>query len=211
MLGRLTNTGIAVLLATVLGPLLVGCQPPAEPTMPTVARVTIESPEAYDALWAATDKTLRRYYLPPDRQDRADGIIVTRPETSAAWFELWRPQPQPAYAWWEANLHPIRRQATVKITPIAKPTYQVSVEVERSKYSLEPRQVDNPAAVLRLYGNTAPTTGGRMAKQAETSRWIPLGRDGWMESEILSHILDRYGSGEILAAPVTTQPAGSAG
>jgi hypothetical protein len=193
---------------------LAGCHAPIEPTSPTLARVSIESPEQFEALWKATDKALRRYDLEPDRQDRTEGVIETHPQTSAAWFEFWRPQPMPAYAWWEANLHTMRRQATVTIQPTAKPEYQVTVEVDRYRFSLEERQVDNPAAVQRLYGGLAPTVStGRSEKQAESSRWIPRGRDGYLEQAILSDIIKCYGSGECIPFDEipATQPTASAG
>jgi hypothetical protein len=190
----------AFALAAVI--LTSGCQAPAEPTGPTAMRVTINSPEEFDALWDATGKTLRRYYLEPDRQDRVEGIITTAPETTGVWFEWWRPQPKPAYAWWETNLHAIRRQATVTIKPAATPEYELVVLVNRSKYSLPERQVDNPAGALRLYSSAAPTTAGRMERISETGRWIPLGRDGWMEQAILSDIVERYpGMASVPPAP----------
>ena len=192
---------------------LAGCHPPVEPTVPTVARVSVGSPEEYDSLWQASDKALRRYNLKPDRQDRGEGVIVSHPETSAAFFELWRAQPAPAYTWWESNLHTIRRQATITIQPLAKPDYQVSVQVDRYRFSLTERQVDSPAAVLRLYGALAPTEAtGRREKQAESGKWLLLGRDGYMEQAILSQILKRYGSGSLVEPPEVpaTQPASEA-
>lgn len=182
-----------------------GCKAPIAPTTPTAMRVSVDSPEDFDTLWQATGKTLRKYYLEPDRQDRTEGVITTIPETTGVWFEPWRPQPQPAYAWWEANLHTIRRQATVTIRPVAEPEYELVVEVNRFKYSLAERTVDNPAGALRLYSEAAPTTSGRMEKPSRTARWIPLGRDGWMEQAILTDILKRY-PGKALVPPHEPRP-----
>lgn len=188
--------------------LAVGCQRPAQPELPTVARVSVDSPERVDVLYDAATKALLSNYLPPDREDRTEGVIISRPETSAAWFEFWRPQPQPGYYWWESNLHPIRRQATISIKPVAGGEYDVNVEIERSRYSLEERQVDNPAAALRLYSNAAPTRSGKMQKPGEGGHWIPLGRDQFAEQRVLSDILKRYGGSYTLPAEEapTTQP-----
>ena len=189
-----------------------GCQAPADPTAPTVARVSATSPQQFDTLWKATDETLRSFYLEPDRRDRSEGVIVSRPETSAAWFEIWRPQPNPAYFWWEANLSPVRRQATVTISAEPSVDAGIAVQVDRYRYSLEPRQVDNPAGAMRLYGDAAPTARGRMERPSETSQWVFLGRDAFMEQAILTDILKRFDAGLLPAAPApTTQPAGSAG
>jgi hypothetical protein len=85
--------------------------------------------------------------------------------------------------------------------------------VDRYQYSLEERQVDNPAAAQRLYGGLSPTaSSGRSEKQAESSRWIPRGRDEYLEQAILSNILKRYGSGECVPFDEipNTQPTASA-
>ncbi|MBI4578906.1 MAG: hypothetical protein HY718_04335 [Planctomycetes bacterium] len=207
---KIARTALPAMLAGLV--LATGCQAPAEPAGPTVARVTIDSPDAYEALWQTADNTLRRYWLAPDRQDRVAGVMVSRAETTAAWFEFWRPQPKPAYAWWESNLHAVRRQATIHIEPQQKPEYEISVQVDRFQYSLEERQVDRAAGTLRLYSDVAPTASGRLEKPSQTGRWLPLGRDGEMEHDILQDILQHYGSGEMVTSPPTsTQPAGTAG
>ena len=226
MIGRGKTTLRAMVLTLGGAALLAGCRAPVEPTAPSLARETVADPDQFETLWQATDKTLRRYALEPDRQDRTEGVIVTRPETSAAWFEFWRPQPTPAfaassnrrtaavYAWWEANLQTIRRQAKVIIQPTTAPEYQIAVEVERYRYSLGERQIDNPAAAMRLFGNLAPTeVTGRRQRQAESSRWLPLGRDGELEQAILTDILKRYGAGEFVNPPESpaSQPADSTG
>jgi hypothetical protein len=203
-------TGMRLHIATLLAPalLLTGCRAPVAPTTPTSMRVTVQTPEEMESLWTAANTTLRRHYLEPDRQDRIDGVIVSKPETTGVWFEWWRPQPKPAYAWWEANLQPVRRQATINIKPVARPEYELSVEVDRYKYSLEERQIDNPAAALRLYSAEAPTQAGRMERPSQTARWLPEGRDGEMEQAILSGILRRYvgAASTPPAEPAATRP-----
>lgn len=189
------------IFALVTACLLAGCQAPMPPTAPTSMRVIVQSPDEFEELWQATGDALRRYYLEPDRQDRTEGVITTLPETTGVWFEPWRPQPRPAYAWWEANLHTVRRQALVTVAPVDEPEYELTVTVNRYKHSLPERQVDNPAGVLRLYSEAAPTATGEMELPRETERWIPLGRDGWMEQAILAEILSRY-PGEAHVPPV---------
>lgn len=202
MVRRIHLTLMYVLAGTVA--ILAGCRAPMEPTAPTLARVSIESPEEYDALWIAADKALRKFDLPPDRTDRTEGVIVSHGQTSAAWFELWRSQPKPGYAWWESNLHTIRRRAKVTMQPTTSSEYELCVQVDRYQFSLEERQIDNPAAVQRLYGGMAPTAStGRSERQAESGRWIPRGRDGRLEEDILTDILKRFGSGRFVT-PVET-------
>lgn len=186
-----------------LAGLLAGCSAPAEPTQPTLARVTAETPEAYDRLWEAAEDTLRQHYFDIDRRDRLQGVITTFPETSAHFFELWRPQPEPAYYWAEANLHTIPREVQVTIRPVDEAgTYEMAVEVERYRYSLTERQVDNSAAVLRLFSAEAPTTSGRLERPSETAQLIPLGRDAYLEERLVEAILKRYAEQLARAQPV---------
>src|SRR5512144_504663 len=93
--------------AGILVGLAAGCSAPPCPTEPTITRVSAQSPEAYEHLWTAAGDTLRANYFRLDRQDRLEGVISTFPATSAQFFELWRPQPEPAYYWAESNLHTI--------------------------------------------------------------------------------------------------------
>jgi hypothetical protein len=182
----------------------VGCQEPADPTSPTVARVSAQTPDRYDALWEAVGDVLRSRYFELDRQDRREGVLTTLPDTTAAGFELWRPQPNNPYMWVEANVHTVQRQATVRLRQVeGEGDYEVDVEIERFRYNLEERQITNSAAALRLYSSDAPTTSGRSVSPAESSYWIPLGRDADMEQAVLHSILMRYDQ-----MPPATQPTG---
>jgi hypothetical protein len=189
-----------------LAGLLGGCHAPPQPTAPTVTRVSAPTPGAYDRLWDSVGDTLRRDFWELDRQDRIEGVITTFPETTASSFELWRPQPRPAYYWAEANLATVQRKVTVNITPVIDEagSYDLSVQIDRLRYSLEEHQMDNSAGALRLYGREVPTASGRRAQAADISAWIPLGRDKPMEDSVLAAILRRY---EKAAVVTETQPA----
>lgn len=201
-----TNMRTVRLLAVLLPALalsLAGCQAPPQPAGPTLGSVPAQAPQEVNRLWVSAEDTLRAFNFEIDRLDRAQGILVTVPETAANFFELWRVQPTPAYYWWEANLQTIQSQAQVFVRPSPPSgTCELEVKVDRYRYSLEERQVDNAAAAMRLYSGAAPTTSGQMLTPAESSYWIHLGRDGGLEQTILDAIVKRY---EQLAA---TQPAG---
>ena len=194
--------GIAV---AVLG---IGCQAPPQPSGPTVERVSLSAPADRDQLWEAAGQTLRDYAFQLDRQDKVNGVVTSLPETTAQGFEFWRPQPWPAYYWWEANLHTIQRQATVQLLPgeNADET-RLDVKIERLRYRLEERQVDNAAGTMRIFSADAPTVSGKSGKQAKPSKtgyWVPLGRDELMEQKLLAAILRNYAKRTSLPA---SQPA----
>jgi hypothetical protein len=182
---------------------IAGCQAPPQPVGPTLGSVPVQTPEQVNRLWDSAEDTLRAYNYEIDRLDRAQGILATYPVTAANFFELWRVQPTPAYYWWEANIQTIQSQAQVFVRPSPSPgSYELEVKVDRYRYSLEERQVDNAAAAMRLYSGATPTTSGQMLTPAESSYWIHLGRDGGMEQTILDAIVKRY------EQPAATQPAG---
>lgn len=152
-----------------------------------------QTPDAYEHLWTAAGDTLRWHSFRIDREDRLHGVITTYPETSAQFFELWRPQPGSAYYWAESNLQTIPLEAKVTIQPVeGGGEYELNVQVDRLRYGLPERQIDNSAGALRLFSSEAPTTAGRMEKPSETSQMIPLGRDKPAEEQLLKSILDRY-------------------
>ena len=190
-----------------LAPILVGCQEPLQPTTPTVTRVTVDPPERYDVLWETVGDVLREHFFQLDRRDRQAGIITTSPETTANGFEFWRPQPKDPYYWWEANLHTIQRQVTVKLSPAeGVNAYDVDVQVDRLHHRLEERQITNAAAALRLYSGDAPTFGDPSDKPLESGRWIPIGRDQPMEQQLLATILDRFGAIDLNSAESEASP-----
>jgi hypothetical protein len=181
----------------------LGCSAPAQPTSPTVERVSLNTPSDFETLWETAGNTLRSHYFRLDRQDRQEGVITTFPETTANWFELWRPQPEPAFYWLEANTHTTQRRATVWIKPAASSgDYEVQVQVDRYQYSLPERQVTNSAEALRMFSSGSPTYAGRNESPSQTASWIPLGRDATMEQKVLQQIIRQH----TLSATPTSQP-----
>jgi hypothetical protein len=204
---RLTNVLISSLLLTAC----LGCHEPASPTGPTVARVTVVDDQEFDRLWDSTADVLRAHNLWPDRQDRLDRVITTFPDTSPQYWEFWRPFPTSNFDRLEANLETVRRQAEVHFAPTTQPTeYEMSVRVEVERYCLRERQATDAASAFQLFGARLPTTEGRTESRQAGAYWLPIGRDGQMESALLDRILRRYGGEGYriveTEAPATTQP-----
>lgn len=195
----------AAVLATAVA--TVGCQAPSEPAGPTVVRVSVANDEEFGVLWESAADVLRTHNLWPDRQDRHERIITTFPDTSPSWFEFWRPFPTSEFDWWEANLQTVQRSAevTFKPTDIAN-EYDMSVQVDVSRYRTIERQATSSASAFQIFGARLPTAEGRTEPRQASAYWIPLGRDAVMESALAERIVRRYES-DRAAAPPTTQPA----
>ena len=85
-------------------------------------------------------------------------MIKSWPITSQSWFEWWRRDVVDGYSFLEANLHTVRRTASVKMDRSAEPDmYIVSVRVDKSRLTTPERQVTSPAgAPGGVEGVTAP-------------------------------------------------------
>jgi len=185
----------AILLATILLACAFGCQPPAQPAGPTLTRVAITSDEEFDRLWETAADVLRAHNLVPDRQDRSARVITTYPDTSASWFEFWRPFPTSDYGRNESNFAAVRRAVTVQFMPVSQDKeYEMNVEVDVSRYCLVERQVTDSASVFQAFGARLPTTEGRAEQLQSGAYWEPLGRDEKMELALSDRILRRFGS-----------------
>lgn len=177
-------------LTTLVITIAAGCQAPQAPEGPTRMLVQLESDDDEARLWTAATNTLQDHYFELDRVDRLEGIITTESETAGNWFEFWRPQTSEPYHWWENNLHTIQRLARVRLECLDdRDTCEIDVEVQRRRYHLEERQIDNAAAALRLYSSDIPTTTGRIAPVRETAYTTDIGRDLDMENKLLNAIL----------------------
>ena len=180
-----------------------GCQAPAQPEGPAIAYVRVDAPADRDLLFDAAGDTLRQYRFELDRQDRLAGMITTFPDTSASWFEFWRVQPTPAYYWAESNLQTIQRQATVQLRPTEQvDLLELDVQVDRYRYGLEERQIDNAAAAMRLFSSAAPTASGQMERAEDSGHRVLLGRDAQLERKLINAIVAKY---ETLELPTITE------
>jgi hypothetical protein len=175
---------------------LCACQvPPAAPG-PTSMTLQLSDYDTYvnDAL-----TVLRRYDFDPRYVDRARGTILTEPATSAQWFEFWRVDARGPYQTAEANLHSMQRRVHLTIQPVnddperrEAPTgsgeFDVTVEVEKYRYSAPERQVTTASGALNLYSARIPTTAGVRGPRAGTVDWTPLGRDPLLEAFLLEKL-----------------------
>lgn len=164
-----------------------GCAAPAAPNGPTSVVMTLPD---RDAFLDAAMTTLRRYDLEPARVDRASGEVVTVPTVSAQWFEFWRRDALGPYQALEASLHTIQRIVKIRAAPsdAGGEEYDVSVEVQKARYSAAERQVTTASGALAIYSQQLPTIDGRRGPDAADAHWVPLGRDALMEEFLLNEL-----------------------
>ncbi|UCG34326.1 MAG: hypothetical protein JSU68_06745 [Phycisphaerales bacterium] len=186
-------TGATLPVAVLLLPIW-GCASPAQPTARTAALLSVSDDDAFERLWDASTRVLRRNHLRPTREDRGAGVIQSQPAVTQSWFEFWRRDVVDGYSFAEAQLHSIRRAACIKMDRSEDPDqYIVSVRVDKERLSTPERQVTSAAGAIQMFGSGVPTTRGRMVAAAEARSWTPLGRDGNLEARLLAEIIREYG------------------
>lgn len=168
---------------------VAGCQAPPAPDGPT--QMALRIPDR-DAFLETAMTLLRERDFPPQRVDRDQGVVVTRPATGQQWFEFWRQDSRGAHQLFESSLHTIRRIVTVRLHPVdaesPPDTYRVSVRVDKERYSAPERQVTTASGALAIYSERLPTTEGLIAAKTEGEHWVPLGRDLPLEQYLVDKI-----------------------
>ncbi len=197
---------LKILLALPLLGFLAGCNAPAVTEKPAARIVQIAD---RDAFLDRAMTVLREHDFQPRRADRDIGLVVTWPSTSGQWFEFWRRDVHGAYQSLEASIHTIRREVTLTVQPVdgGQPDeQQVTVQVEKSRYSAPERQVTTASGALTIYSEHIPTEEGLRRRRVEGEHWVPLGRDSLLEEYLLKQILSRAG-GTATSPISTTNPA----
>jgi hypothetical protein len=168
-----------------------GCQSPQAATDPTIAQVRAPDAAEFDRLWTAVTDVLRDHHLQLDFQDRRGGTVTTHPATAQQFFELWRSDTYGAAEHGEANLQTLRKSAVVQLRKTGEPgEFDLDVQVNVQRISQPERRITSAGGALRLFSEKSPTNEGTAP---EPEYWIDLGRDGKLESKLVSEILSRYG------------------
>lgn len=195
---RLAGVGLIIGVGLLAG----GCQAPPQPTGPTELVLQISD---YDRFVDDTVSFLRQCDFPPDYVDRATGVIISKPATSAQWFEPWRVDSPGGYQTIESSLHTMRRVVTVSIAAEGASSagaesqpamlasgaqYRVAVQVDKARHSAPERQVTTASGALAIYSERLPTTEGLRGARSRGEAWVPLGRDGLLEAYLLARLAD---------------------
>lgn len=163
-----------------------GCRtsPPDAP-----ADVAMTSTCSQSEAFAAALSALKALHFKIDKADSHTGTIQTRPLRGAQWFELWRRDNTTAHAFAEANLHSLRRTATVQIRAEGDEA-RVSCRVQCERLSVPSRTVTSSSQLYHIL-----TDSEIMMQRLEFSEeqegsmeWIDIGHDSALQNRILAGI-----------------------
>lgn len=137
----------------------------------------------------ATENILGKMHFTIDKSDAEYGYISTQPLRGAQSFELWRSENVGSFNSAEANLHTIRRTIEMNFT---EETGQLCIDciAKTERLSLPEKEVVSPSGASSMF-TKSNRSAQRLAlnrKQEAQMRWIDLGRDNALETEILSQL-----------------------
>lgn len=170
---------------------MAGCLRPNSGVLISTTPISIENRSTQaDQLWEAALNTLRHHQFRLDRVDRRAGIITTRPLTSQHLFEFWRHDVDTWYDLLESTLNPLRRKVEITIAKDENGLWSaIAVAVHKERLSSPDRQFNSSGATYQYFGNTLPSTTGKIRVTQEDDQWIEVGSDLAMENYFLRKIL----------------------
>ncbi len=186
---------VGCVAAVGIGVALVGCRAPQATEAPPALTVAIQD---YDRYVDRVLSTLRRSDLPPERVDRGRGLVVTRPTTSAQWFEFWRIDAPGTYQMLEASLHTIRRRVTVRIEPLdeaARVAMTPAAAEGNAPRDGEAAERDRDAAAPDGVTSATPTSETQTAALPAASALAPVPLGGRFRVSVLVE-KERYSAPE---------------
>jgi hypothetical protein len=146
-----------------------------------------------EAMQKAED-VLGEMHFTVDKLDAEGGYIKTRPLQGAQFFEFWRSDNAGGYNWAEANLHTIRRTVEVNISEKGKEIC-IGCNAKTERLSMAGSEVASGSQAYGMYSASRPALQRLELRdeQKKNMSWVDLGRDGRLETEILSRIRNRLG------------------
>jgi len=153
-----------------------------------VEQIWVPNLEKQQAMEAAED-VLGQMHFTIEKSDLKHGLIRTRPLAGAQFFEFWRSDNVGGFNWAEANLHSIRR--TVELN-IDRQDEQLCIgcNVKTQRLHLPEHPVSSTAQAYRLFSESRSSMQELKLnpEQQKDMRWVDLGRDVRLETEILKRI-----------------------
>jgi len=159
-------------------------------------------------LWNQVVDTVDDYFqiAREQRVRYLDGVITegrldTFPLPGATHLEPWREDSTPGFELWHSTLQSTRRQATVRVTPVAE-GYSIHVIVEKELEDLDRPAFSTPGSSIPRYDGTIVRIQDELSEEPVTLGWIKVGRDASLENTIIQQLRERLADGNPGPPPV---------
>jgi hypothetical protein len=156
------------------------------------AATWVESP-SYDVLWNACQEATRDYLFTVDRVDYREGVITTKPLTSAQFFELWK---RDVVTWHDAQLSSsatYRRTIHFNITKLPDGSYEAAPKVLVERQAIAERRITS-AMYFRNINSRKSAYGTKETDEAiilPAYYWYAVGRDETLERHLSAAVWNK--------------------
>ena len=156
-----------------------------------VEQICVTNAEKTAAMQTGQD-VLRQMNFVIDKTDAAEGVIRSKPLQGANFFELWRSDNVGAFNAAEANLHTIRRTAELKIGQ-QEGQLCIGCDVKVQRLNLPEQEISSSSQMPSLFSKSKGTMQKLRLNPAQKKgmKWVQLGRDDRLETEILRRIKEQ--------------------
>lgn len=156
---------------------------------PAVASVTAGD---FNRLFNAADRVARNHFFLIDQADRRAGLLVTAPETSKQFFEVWRNDTGTARGTLESSIATFRRTLRCEFTRNPDGTFTVTPKVLIERFSTQGRRVTTPAMAPAAFDPPPEDYDPSYRLHPwDPTYWYATGRDTALEKKIAASIESR--------------------
>ncbi|HZZ42375.1 MAG TPA: hypothetical protein VFE58_05525 [Tepidisphaeraceae bacterium] len=143
-------------------------------------------------LFNAAERVARNHYFQIDQRDPRTGLLITTPETTKQFFEIWRNDSGTAMGTLMSSLATHRRTLRYEFVHNPDNTYTVSPKVLVERYSTQGQRVTNSAQAGLAFTPAAEESDPNYQHYPwDAYYWYPVGRDTALEKKIAHSIQSR--------------------
>ena len=159
------------------------------PVQQLIGPNALEIPETqFDMMWERAITTLNAHHFVVDRESKLEGVIQTKYRAGSNLLEPWHKDSVGYHNRLESTLQSIRRRVFITFQKTSPGMMTVNVRVDK--------EIEDVPGLAANYegGATFPESQplqrdlNQVVGQAGLSRWLHLGTDPALESELLRHL-----------------------
>lgn len=141
-----------------------------------------------DAIWERAVSVLNRSHFRIARESKLEGVIETDYRAGANLLEPWHPDSIGFGNRLESTLQSVRRRIVVTMQSTAPDVMTVSVRAEKELEDLPGLAAVNEGGATFSEAQPLNRDLTQVVGQSSRSRWVPMGRDMWLEQQLLKQI-----------------------
>ncbi len=159
--------------------------PPVSLNGPNAVQI---SADHRDIIWERAVRVLNKNHFQVVRESKLEGVIETEYRAGANVLEPWHPDSIGLANRLESTLQSIRRKVTVSVQSTGPGLMTVSVRVIKEIEDLPGLAANYEGGATFSESQPFRRDLSQVVGQSGPSRWLPLGRDVWLERQLITEI-----------------------